>query len=104
MDQGPTGQPMSQPPAAGSGGMGGGLNQDLSRQMADLRKGFKFGDFMTFRFMITPPMPPLPAAGGWLIGWPVGPWSMARPPNAVPGPYTPFAQSCVIASALTRWD
>jgi hypothetical protein len=56
MDQGPTGQPMSQPPAAGSGGMGGGLNQDLSRQMADLRKGFKFGDFMTFRFMITPPL------------------------------------------------
>jgi hypothetical protein len=36
--------------------MGGGLNQDLSRQMADLRKGFKFGDFMTFRFMITPPL------------------------------------------------
>jgi Domain of unknown function (DUF4282) len=55
MDQGPTGQPMSQPPAAGGGGIGG-VNQDLSRQLADLRKGFNFGDFMTFRYMITPPL------------------------------------------------
>jgi hypothetical protein len=49
MDQGQTGQSASQ-----LGGAGSGLNQDLSQQLTDLRKGFSFGDFMTFRYMITP--------------------------------------------------
>jgi hypothetical protein len=59
MDQGQTGQPVGEPPRTGAGstggmGTGGGFNQDMSRQIADLRRGFNFGDFMTFRYMITP--------------------------------------------------
>jgi hypothetical protein len=52
----PAGQPMSQQPAAGGGGTGAGFNQESSRQLADFRQGFKFSDFVTFRYMITPPL------------------------------------------------
>ncbi len=32
------------------------MNQDVSRQVANFRQGFNFGDFMNFRYMITPPL------------------------------------------------
>ncbi len=54
MEQGPAGQPTGQQPPAG--GSGGGLNEEMTRQLADFREGFSFGDFITFRFMITPPL------------------------------------------------
>jgi len=51
VDQGSTGQPTEGSPVTG-----GGFNQELSRQVADLRQGFNLVDFLTFRYMITPPL------------------------------------------------
>jgi len=55
MDPGSSGQPVGGGPPVG-GGTGGGFNQEMSRQLSEMRKGFTFGAFMTFRYMITPPL------------------------------------------------
>jgi Domain of unknown function (DUF4282) len=50
MDQGST------QPVPASGGAGGTPTQGISRDMKSFREGFNFGDFVTFRYMITPPL------------------------------------------------
>jgi len=50
MDQGST------QPVPASGGPGGTPTQGISGDMKSFREGFNFGDFVTFRYMITPPL------------------------------------------------